>query len=488
MDKKKVSKTQQPVLLDLEVDRSLPQPLYQQIVVQLRSRIANGSLQKGNRLPPTRELASHLGVTRNIIVSVYDQLIGDGVIEGSGRHGTFVSAVGRASAADIGAGHKKPPALLLRDSESGAPAAAPKFDWMPGQTMVRALPSAAWRSACRKAGRHLPPANHGDPQGDIGLRKAIAGWLADNRCLQTDPEQIVITRGSGDFLKFLAEALIRAGDLCAIEDPGHSVVSHALLAAGARLRHVAVDSEGLLVPQAFGNGVGPALLHVTPSHQYPMGSRLSLKRRRALVDAAERHGTLLLENEYGCEFVYAGSDFPTLYSMAPANTVLIGTFANTATPAMRLGFAIAPRRAVERVISIIEQNSAQPSWAGQKIIEALILSGDLDRHVRRSLRHYTTMCKMIRDRLAPYNQQVLVLGDIGGLHVVVRGRDSTFDAALQRSLARQAVKFQPVAKLAVSASDCTGFILGYGHMDSAELRASLDVLEDCINGTAGAVD
>jgi GntR family transcriptional regulator/MocR family aminotransferase len=221
-------------------------------------------------------------------------------------------------------------------------------------------------------------------------------------------------------------------------------------------------------------------VHVTPSHQYPMGCRLSLKRRRELVEAAERHGTLILENEYGCEFVYEGSDFPTLYSMAPANTILIGTFANTATPAMRLGFAVAPPNAVQRIVDLIEQNSGQPSWAGQKIIEELIVSGDLDRHVRRSQRHYNTMRNIIRDRLLPYEQVVSVLGDIGGLHVVLRGRDAFFDAALQRALARQAVRFQSVASLAVEAPRDDGFLLGYGHMDLPVLRASIDLIEDCI--------
>lgn len=468
-------------MLDLEVDRSLPEPLYQQIVTQLRSRIAAGALHKGTRLPPTRDLAAHLGVTRNTIVSVYDRLIGDGLIEGSGRHGTFVSALRDPGMVAEGSAQKKPPALLVRGhARAGSSAAAPRFDWWPGQTLVRSLPSTAWRNACRKAGRNLPPANHGDPQGDMGLRSAISVWLAENRCVNARPEQIIVTRGTGDFLKFICGALVRAGDRCAIEDPGHAVVRHALSAVGARMKHVPVDAEGMDVAEAFGDAASPALVHVTPSHQYPLGFRLSLRRRRELVEAAERHGTLILENEYGCEFVYEGSDFPTLYSMAPASTILIGTFANTATPAMRLGFAVAPPNAVERIITVIEQSSAQPSWAGQKIIEELIVSGDLDRHVRRSQRHYNAMCKIIRDRLTPYEHLVSVLGDIGGLHVVVRGRDVVFDAALQRALTRHAVKFQPVASLAVEAPRHGGFLFGYGHMDLAVLRASLDVIEDCI--------
>jgi DNA-binding transcriptional MocR family regulator len=87
---------------------------------------------------------------------------------------------------------------------------------------------------------------------------------------------------------------------------------------------------------------------------------------------------------------------------------------------------------------------------------------------------------MIRDRLTPYHAVVSVLGDSGGLHVVVRGHDARFDTALQRALIRHAVQFQSIAKLAVTAPRAPGFMLGYGHMDVAELRAALDLLEACI--------
>mgnify|MGYP002775419978 CR=1 FL=1 len=401
-------------------------------------------------------------------------------MEGSGRHGTFVAAIGDIPVAAENARKKDRPVLLPQEALDDVPASSPTFDWMPGQTMVRSLPSTAWRNACRRIGRNVPPADHGDPQGDPGLRKAISRWLANNRCLQATPEQILITRGSGDFLRLVAQVLVQPADICAVEDPGHALVCDVFSEAGARLQHVPVDADGMEVAQAFGTHIMPALVHITPSHQYPMGARLSLKRRRELADLAQRNGTLILENEYGCEFVYEGRDFPPLYSMAPANTILIGTFANTTTPALRLGFAVAPLGAVTRLVRMVDRYHAQPSWAAQKIIEELILSGDLDRHVRRSQRHYDALRKIVRERLEPYQNLISVLGDIGGLHVVLRGKDSVTDAALQRALTHHAVKFLPIAKLQNQTAGNEGLVFGYGHMDLPLLHASLDLIERCL--------
>lgn len=470
-----------PALVDLELDRLSPTPLHVQIFTYFQSAIAVGALRKDTRLPTTRDLARRLGTTRNTVVVAYDLLLGEGLVEGRGRQGTIVLE-GRAFTRD---GHSQhAPLRLLREDAGGGAGEGPgqpRFDWWPGQARAHALPTPAWRNACRKAGNALPPVDFGDAQGDPGLRKAICAWLAEHRAIAVDASRIIVTRGSADFLRLLSKHMIRPGDPCAIEDPGHPLVRQAFLKAGADIDYVPVDEEGLQVDRAFSGDDKPALVHLTPNHQYPMGGRLSAARRHLLVKLAQEHGTLILESEYGCEFTYEGSDYPTLYSMAPANTILIGTFANAASPALRTGFAVLPARMVAPFKAWVGQAHQQASWPAQKIMEELLRSGELDRHIRRSRRHYLAIRRLIQKQLAPLGRYLSVHGEGAGLHVVLRGQTAAIDNALQQALKARGVRFQPLADLTAAAPCRGGFLFGYGHMELALVHKSLELLVSCVH-------
>jgi GntR family transcriptional regulator/MocR family aminotransferase len=470
-----------PALIDLELDRHLQKSLDLQISDYFRSSIATGALRMGARLPTTRDLARRLGTTRNAVVVAYDQLISEGLVEGRGRQGTFI--VDGVAPAPGKLEQDAHPLLLRRDdpAAAGEDIRQPHLDWWPGQARPYALPDTTWRNAFRKAGNAGPPVGVGDPQGEPGLRQAIAAWLATHRAIAVDASHIIVTRGIADFLMLLSQHLIRTGDRCAIEDPGHPLVRRALLKAGADLDHVPVDDEGLMVGRAFGAEKKPVLVHITPNHQYPVGGRLSASRRQHLISHAQRHGTLILENDYGCEFTYEGSDYPTLYSMAPKNTILLGTFANAASPALRIGFAVAPAPAARNVASWIGQAHQQASWPAQKIMEELLRSGELDRHIRRSRRHYLSIRRLIHKQLAPLSRYIAVQGNGAGMLVALRGQTRSIDCALQAALKANGVRFQPMADLAGPGSNPTGFLFGYGHMELSTVQESLKLLLSCID-------
>lgn len=472
-----------PALIALELNRASGAPVFQQIARQLRERIASRALSPGTRLPPSRELAIQLEVARNCVVDAYDELIAEGILEGRGRHGTFVAAsVPAVQGAAIGASGS--PQLLRRLSAPKLPARerpdSASLDWRPGQASVRMLPLDVWRNACREAGRNLPPQGYGDPSGEPGLRRAIAEWLFEHRCVKVEPEQIVVTHGTGHALQVAAQALLSKGDLCATEDPGYAGATLAFLRAGALLRYVPVDSEGVVVERIIEAGKVPALIHVTPAHQYPMGGRLSGPRRRALVDLARARGMLMLENEYDCEFHYAGTNHPPIFSHAPESTLLLNTFAKSVSPSLRLGFIVAPPAAAAALVALIERERTHVSWPVQKIVETLLVSGELDRHLRRVRRHYEAMRNAIRERLAPYAEVLALGGDEGGLHVVISGRDGTFARDLRVALRSRGVVFNDIQDFTALESESRGFVLGYGHMEGEALTRSLDLLEASI--------
>ena len=472
-----------PALVALELDRGSGAPVFRQIARQLRESIVSHALPPGTRLPPSRDLATQLAVARNCVVDAYDELIAEGILEGRGRQGTFVVAsVPAVQGAATGA--RWTPSLLRRMSADALGAHETphdaSLDWRPGQASARTLPLDVWRSACREAGRNLPPQGYGDPRGESALRRAIADWLCEHRSVNVEPAQIVITHGTGHALQLVAQALLRGGDLCATEDPGYAGATLAFQRSGALLRYVPVDAEGVIVERIAEDGAVPVLVHVTPAHQYPMGGRLSGPRRRALVELARTRAMLILENEYDCEFHYAGTNHPPIFSHAPESTLLLSTFAKAVSPSLRLGFIVAAPEAAAMLAAHIERERTHVSWPVQKVVETLLVSGELDRHLRRVRRHYGAMRDAIRERLTPYSDVIALSGDEGGLHVVIAGRNSTFDRDLRAALRSNGVVFDEVRDFAMRVLPPGGFVFGYGHMDREALTHSLDVLEACI--------
>lgn len=472
-----------PALVALELDRASGTPVVRQIARQLREKIVDRALLPGTRLPPSRELATQLAVARNCVVEAYDELIAEGLLEGRGRHGTFV--VANATAVQTKAVRSDWTPLLLQRTGSDALGATGRpgssaLDWRPGQAGARTLPLDVWRNACREAGRHLPPQGYGDPRGELALRRAIVAWLGEHRSVAVDPEQIVVTHGTGHALLLAAHALLREGEPCAMEDPGYGGAALAFTRAGASLRYVPVDEEGVVVDRIIDGDAVPVLIHVTPTHQYPMGGRLSGPRRRALVELARARRMLILENEYDCEFHYSGTNYPPIFSLAPESTLLLNTFAKAVSPSLRIGFIVAPPVAAATLAALVERERTHVSWPVQKVVETLLVTGELDRHLRRVRRHYAAMRDAIRERLMPYADVIALSGDEGGLHVVVTGRNGVFDRGLRAALRSRGVVFNDVRDFTMLASNPAGFLLGYGHMDSRTLTQSLNVLEACI--------
>ncbi|VWC71437.1 DNA-binding protein [Burkholderia lata] len=477
-----VTRQASPTLIEIDVNRHLDEPIVRQIVRQLRQLIGSGRLPHGARLPASRDLAAQLGVTRNCVVDAYDELISGGLLEGRGRHGTFVRSGASTGSAYPGRQNPLPAVLarlLARPSVDGTGSAA-SLDWRPGLAHVDALPLDVWRNACREAGRHLPPQGYGDPKGERGLRRGIATWLRTHRSIDVDPDHIIVTHGIGNALQTIAQALLRHGDCCVTENPGYAGAVTEFTRAGAAVRAVAVDRDGMCVDQVVLDGAAPQMVHVTSAHQYPLGGRLPRWRREALTGLARKHGILILENEYNSEFQYEGAKLPPIFASAPDTTLLLGTFARVVGPSLRLGFIAAPPAIVEVLVDFVDRERRHVSLPTQKVAEFLLVSGQLDRHLRRLQRHYAAMRATLRSRLSVHAERIDMCGDSGGLHVSIAGRVPAFDRELRTALRSCGIRFNDIAQFSTPNDNIPGFVFGYGHMSPAMLERSLDEIDACI--------
>jgi len=495
----------------LLLDHGAPAPLTAQLSGQLRDAMRDGQIGAGDRLPSTRALALALGVSRTVVTDAYAQLYAEGWLQGRHGSGTYVAA-GAARRA-IGAPDQvparpgSPPATAANGrpdrsgeragtvaqagecpsptgeypARTGEGAARPMIDLRPGVPWAAGIDQAAWRRAWRRAGsaRVAPaPQPVADPPGLPELRHVLAGYLRRSRAVSCSPGDIIVTRGVANGLDLIAAGLLQPGEAAGVEEPGWPAARSILAARGARIVPCPVDDHGLVV-DALPSGL--RLVYTTPAHQTPLGGRLPVPRRQALLAWARRTGALVVEDDYDSEFRYDVAPLPALHALDPGVVAYLGTTAKTLTPELGIGWLVA-RPEVRRGVADARQRLADRTpTAVQHAAVGLIESGDLERHVRRMRHEYARRRCAIIDVLSALPPPARLLGDTAGIHVVLGLPAAVTAAALTEADARGvAVMTLDRYFSAPSAASLHGLVLGYGGATLPEVTRGCEILRGIV--------
>ena len=463
--------------LPLAAERAAPAPLSVQIVGQLRTAMSDGRLAAGERLPSTRALATTLGVSRTVVTGAYAQLFAEGWIEGRHGSGTYVAdGASRAGTGDgkdgrtAGAWAGRP-----RAGEWAGPA-GPLIELRPGIPWVAGIDRAAWRRAWRSAGTEAPAAA-AEPQGSPALRAALTGYLRRSRAVRCTPEQIMVTRGVAGSLGLIAAALLRPGDEVGVEEPGYPAARAVFAAHGASLVPCPVDADGLITSAL---PAGLRMIYITPAHQYPLGGRLPVPRRRALIAWARATGALIVEDDYDGEFRYDVGPLPALFGMDPGVVVYLGTTTKILTPALRVGWLVAEPELVARLVEVA---AGLGEWAGgpaQRAVLSMIGAGDLERHIRRMRHEYARRRAAMAGVLAG-GAAGRLLGDEAGMHMVLQtARDAE---EIATAAWRRGVAVATVARYFAGPVTTNGLVLGYGGAGGGEITRACRILVNLANAS-----
>ncbi|MCS7234545.1 MAG: PLP-dependent aminotransferase family protein, partial [Armatimonadota bacterium] len=249
----------------MELSFSIPtKPRAQDLARQLRSTILEGRLRAGTRLPSTRALAASLGCSRTLVTRAYEELAAEGFVEARRGSGTYVCA-DFPEVAGPQVGDFPPPRWLppLDETPSEPVADGCRVDFSLSRQVVEPPSRRSWARMWRAVGRQSPPRDAGPVQGDPELREAVAAYLARARGLRCRAEDVVVTSGGLRALDLVAQAVLRAGDPVAVEDPGYPAARRTLGDRGAVPVPVSVDDDGLRVAEL---GHRALVVYVTPSH------------------------------------------------------------------------------------------------------------------------------------------------------------------------------------------------------------------------------
>ena len=402
-----------PPELVLPLDRAATAPLAVQLADGLRAAAARGELRVGHRVPSTRAMAEELGVSRTVTAAAYDQLVAEGWLGPRRGAGTYVLATSHVRD--------------LPNRGSGDRARETLIDLRPGTPCTEVLDRRAWRRAWRRAG-DVEPAARPEHAGVPAYRDAVARLLLHHRGLAATPDDVLATAGTTDgFAEVVALLGARLGrpPRVAVEDPGYTRAVAVLDDAGAEVVGVGVDDEGLRVGDV---PPGVDAVCLTPAHQYPLGARLPVARRAALVARARDEGLLLVEDDYDGELRYDVAPLPLLAGLAPDVTVHLGTTSKVLTPGLGAGWMVAPPAWRDRVLARRRATGVRPAPAGQHVVAALHADGALARHLARLRRELAARRARVVEAVAAAGHAVR--GDRAGAHLVVDLPDPAAERAV----------------------------------------------------------
>lgn len=475
--------------LPLQLERTSPVPLTQQLIVQVRQAILAGQLAPGMKLPSTRGLAQVLGLSRTTVLDAYDELLAEGYLIGKSGSGTFVShdmpaappAVSTAVATLTTPRWLRVPDIVAAVNPDGP---AGVIDFRVGQPMVASLSDAAWKRAWRRVAAEGLPSTYMDAAGDPSLRTALAAYLRRTRGLSCDADDIIITSGAIQGLHLIARAVLADGDSVAIEEPGYRLAQQVVTDRGASLLPIPVDSDGLRVMDLPVGSATPPLVYLTPSHQFPLGSRLSVPRRHALISWATVHDSLLIEDDYDGEFRYDTTPLPALAALDPHRVAYLGTFSKVLSPALRVGYVVAPKALRVPLIALKTIADYHTSWPVQRVLAEFLLAGDLERHLGRMRRVYARKRALLVRALEPARAWARVGGLHAGFHVHVDLDLAVAASTVAQLAAARGVLVQTLVPFYTTLRPQNGLVLGYGGLDPDQIRQGIQVVVETILATA----
>ena len=464
------------------------QNLSSEIYRQIRRAIGDGRLRPGDCLPPSRDLAKSIGVSRTTVTVAYDRLAGEGFVTTRVGAGTYVSEHVSPASGDSrrakAEGALWPRAVWDSILPSSAFAKPAQYDFRTGLPDASLFPHETWRrlmagelrSGSTSVGGYAHPAGH------RGLREAIARHIGVSRGVRASADDITITSGAQQALDIVARALLGPRDLVAVEDPGYTPPRLLFKSLGARVCAVPVDEQGIIVDALPRRA---RLMYVTPSHQYPLGVAMSLPRRLALLSWAARNNAAVVEDDYDSEFRFEGRPTEPLLNLDTSGRVVyVGSFSKTLSPALRLGFVITPgccTPAVQKAKYVADWHTSTPAQAA---LARFIDHGGFARHLRKVGRIYAERRELVKSVLTrEFSDHLEVIPSVAGLHVTALARSASADqiSAVVRRASECGVAVQDLSMFAVGARARAGLVIGYGAVPSGRIREGLRLLRRCFD-------
>jgi GntR family transcriptional regulator / MocR family aminotransferase len=479
----------------LELDEQGPR--YAQLLRALKSAILGGRYPAGAKLPATRVLARQLELSRNTVLAAYEQLRAEGFIEGRVGSGCYVAEIAQAPSAPPKR-RTRPAAPLSRRGQRGQdmydrniPGRQHKgvrYNLQYGLPVTNPALSSAWRRELHYAAARAE-LDYPNPQGVIALRESVCDYLKRRRGIVAAAEDVMIVTGTQQAIAFAADVLLDEGDTAVVEDPNYQGARQALLAQGAHLLSCRVDDDGLVASE-LPTGAAVKLLVVTPSHQFPTGSVLTLPRRMELLAYADAQRCFVVEDDYDGEFRYDARPLAALKSLDSNERVIyIGSFSKVIFPSLRLGYMVLPPSLRNAFVAAKWLNDRGCPAIEQAALARLISTGAFERHLRQTSLALKARRAALLAGIKRHTGNHVQLADSGaGMHVVAwlpRLTHAQVERLIENARAR-GLGLYSINPYYMRKPSRPGLMLGYADLPPADLEAAMALLGRCLRELSDA--
>lgn len=463
----------------------------QQMVAQ---GILAGRIRAGERLPSSRKLAHHLGVSRITVTLAYTELVADDYLISRGRSGYFVSE-----------NAPEPPAFavepLRNDTVDWTRAIGQRFspslgmekpsDWanyrypfIYGQADETLFDSANWRLCALKAlGKRDFSAMTADyfDGDDPKLVEFIARQTLPRRGILANPNEILITMGAQNALWLTAQVLLNSRRLAAVEDPCYPALRNILDQSRCQLKTVPIDREGL-PPDALPDGTD--VVFTTPSHHCPTAATMPLSRRKALLEKAERDNFLVVEDDYEFEMSFQNKPSPSLKSLDRNGRVIyVGSFSKSLFPGLRLGYLVGPAPFIKEARALRASVLRHPPGHIQRTVSYFLSLGHYDALMRRTSRAYHDRRNVLDAALRAEGIMEAGQGTYGGSSIWLRAPDGVDTTKLAMALRTSGVLIEPGAPFfAAQTPPKEYFRLAYSSIPAARIPEGVALIAKAMRG------
>lgn len=454
-------------------------PYYSQIYSYIKEEIKSGNIKPAARLPSTRRLAENLKVSRSTTQMAYEQLLSEGYIEAVPCKGYYVCRIENLVHTGLEQREKIPPLLSLTPfSKEKTPNW--KVNFSPRGIDLGAFPFNTWRKISKNTlvddNREMFMPGH--PQGEPAFREAIRSYLHSARGVNCQAEQIIVGAGS-EYLLMLLSQILGTNQVIAMENPTYRQAYRVFDSLKYHVVPVSMDRSGMDVGLLEKSGADIA--YIMPSHQYPTGIVMPVKRRQELLCwAYDKEGRYLIEDDYDSEFRYKGKPVPALQGMDGRNRVIYyGTFSKSIAPAIRVSYMVLPVSLLAVYQERMNFYASTVSRIDQNILYQFMAEGYYERHLNRMRAVYKAKHDTLAAGLKSFESQFQIRGEHAGLHLLLTDCKGREENQLINMAAAYGVKVYGMSGDFIHAQPDTypsTIVLGFASLTEEEIRTGLGLL------------
>lgn len=468
------------LLIDLDLHTGIS--LYEQIYRYIRKDITGGRLSCGERLPSARLLASQLQVSRSTVDAAYAQLVSEGYLQAKRGSGYYVC--------DIGALYDlaQPQVQQFSDSLQKTRGTQPKYNFLPGQVDDQGFAYNAWRKCAKEALLALETSHQllqaGHPQGEYELREAVASYLYQARGVRCQPRQLVIGAGNEYLLQMLGQMFAKGAGKVAMESPTYLQAYHTFQNIGYEVVAVPMDDYGMVADKIPDTDL--TFAYVMPSHQFPIGTVMPLKRRLELLAWAKAgEQRYIIEDDHDSEFRYKGRPIPSLQGISQLDRVIyLGTFSNSIMPSIRISYMVLPPQLVDVYARTCGFYAPTVSKIQQMTVCHFIKQGYFERHLNKMRGIYKSKHDLLLYLLKQKEWVYRIYGGHAGLHLAVELDCGLTEEEVSKRAEKYGMCVQGLAECYPAGDGKRGvrpvMLLGFGRLSEKEIRDGVEILERCL--------